>query len=460
MFPSNPGNRRQYFYLPEGETSEVQSSADASCISREDLDSKGCQLHWADHCKYRNDRSGGGRNQFGFETIIYRRKSVFPDYCGSSMGTVSLRDMLADSFVDVLLSKDGDGPDLFTWDGSEFDSFDCLDNRIQMVDESVCNFAKADVSGSSNTAKRTSGSAGKCHVYAAGTGKECDRSGNLTQYGIICPVDSYDSKMVSEEDGSRMGKIKKLVGSEFLKLKGTWIFWIHLGVPVAGAGLFLLYGVAAKREWQSVLEFYAETLAIVYPSVSAIICMQSVMQELKAGNFQNLLCVSTLRWSAVLRKILTLWILGLAASLLAFLLFGMGVWGTKAAWNLSVKEYLICGLILWITQAGIYLLHFFLAMRLGSGACLAAGVTQSLIAALLFTGLGDGLWMWFPCGWSGHLLLYYVKWKTESEVFKMAGEMLKEQIRTGVLSMVGMTITGLILWCIWIQHHDRKSISQ
>ena len=240
MFPSNPGNRRQYFYLPEGETSEVQSSADASCISREDLDSKGCQLHWADHCKYRNDRSGGGRNQFGFETIIYRRKSVFPDYCGSSMGTVSLRDMLADSFVDVLLSKDGDGPDLFTWDGSEFDSFDCLDNRIQMVDESVCNFAKADVSGSSNTAKRTSGSAGKCHVYAAGTGKKCDRSGNLTQYGIICPVDSYDSKMVSEEDGSRMGKIKKLVGSEFLKLKGTWIFWIHLGVPVAGAGLFLL----------------------------------------------------------------------------------------------------------------------------------------------------------------------------------------------------------------------------
>ncbi len=57
----------------------------------------------------------------------------------------------------------------------------------------------------------------------------------------------------------------------------------------------------------------------------------------------------------------------------------------------------------------------------------------------------------------GHLLLYYVKWKTESEVFKMAGEMLKEQIRTGVLSMVGMTITGPILWCIWIQHHDRKA---
>lgn len=79
-----------------------------------------------------------------------------------------------------------------------------------------------------------------------------------------------------------------------------------MGVPVAGAGLFLLYGVAAKREWQSVLEFYAETLAIVYPSVSAIICMQSVMQELKAGNFQNLLCVSTLRWSATLKDTHTL----------------------------------------------------------------------------------------------------------------------------------------------------------
>ena len=30
------------FLSAEGETSEVQSSADASCISREDLDSKGC----------------------------------------------------------------------------------------------------------------------------------------------------------------------------------------------------------------------------------------------------------------------------------------------------------------------------------------------------------------------------------------------------------------------------------
>ena len=140
------------------------------------------------------------------------------------------------------------------------------------------------------------------------------------------------------------------------------------------------------------------------------------MQELKAGNFQNLLCVSTLRWSAVLRKILTLWILGLAASLLAFFTLWNGHLGNESCVELSVKEYLICGLILWITQAGIYLCTF-LAMRFGSGACLAAGVTQSLIAALLFTGLGDGLWMWFPCGWSGHLLLY-VKWKTESEVFK------------------------------------------
>ena len=196
-----------------------------------------------------------------------------------------------------------------------------------------------------------------------------------------------------------------------------------MGVPVAGAGLFLLYGVAAKREWQSVLEFYAETLAIVYPSVSAIICMQSVMQELKAGNFQNLLCVSTLRWSAVLRKILTLWILGLAASLLAFLLFGMGVWGTKAAWNLSVKElsYMRADLV---DNAGRNLSSaLFLAMRFGSGACLAAGVTQSLIAALLFTGLGDGLWMWFPCGWSGHLLLYYVKMeKQRAKCFKNGGE--------------------------------------
>lgn len=97
--------RRQYF-ICRRKTSEVQSGADASCINREDLDSKGCQLHWADHCKYRNDRSGGGRNQFGFETIIYR-KSV-SRLLAAAWGLLVCA-MLADSFVDVLLSKDGDG---------------------------------------------------------------------------------------------------------------------------------------------------------------------------------------------------------------------------------------------------------------------------------------------------------------------------------------------------------------
>ena len=74
------------FICRREKTSEVQSSADASGVSREDLDSKGCQLRWADHCKYRNDRSGGGRNQFGFETIIYRRKSVSPITVAAAWG--------------------------------------------------------------------------------------------------------------------------------------------------------------------------------------------------------------------------------------------------------------------------------------------------------------------------------------------------------------------------------------
>lgn len=151
------------------------------------------------------------------------------------------------------------------------------------------------------------------------------------------------------------------------------------------------------------------------PSVSAIICMQSVMQELKAGIFKSAVCVNIALERSVEKRYSHFGFSDWHHCLL-FTLWN-GRLGTKAAWNLSVKEYLICGLILWITQAGIYLLHFFWQYvsevgLSGSRSC----ATQSLIAALLFTGLGDGLWMvsmWM--GWTSAVVL--CKMENKSEVF-------------------------------------------
>ena len=212
MFPSNPGNRRQYFYLPEGETSEVQSSADASCISREIWIAKVVSCIGQIIVSTGMIAAAVAGISLVLKQLFTGGNLFSPITVAAAWGLLVCAICWQIPLWMFCYQKTGMVLTFFTWDGSEFDSFDCLDNRIQMVDESVCNFAKADVSGSSNTAKRTSGSAGKCHVYAAGTGKECNRSGNLTQYGIICPVDSYDSKMVSEEDGSRIGKNKKTGG--------------------------------------------------------------------------------------------------------------------------------------------------------------------------------------------------------------------------------------------------------
>ncbi len=118
--------------------------------------------------------------------LFYRRKSVFPRLPWQQHGTVSLRDMLADSFVDVfLLSKDGMVLTFLLGMGANSILSTVWTNRIQMVDESVCNLPRLMCPVLQILPNGFSGSAGKCHVYAAGTEKECDRSGILLSMGLF-----------------------------------------------------------------------------------------------------------------------------------------------------------------------------------------------------------------------------------------------------------------------------------
>ncbi len=47
----------------------------------------------------------------------------------------------------------------------------------------------------------------------------------------------------------------------------------------------------------------------------------------------------------------------------------------------------------------LYLLHLWISLRFGKGASISVGVAGSLVAALMLTGLGEGIWYFIPWGW-------------------------------------------------------------
>ena len=54
----------------------------------------------------------------------------------------------------------------------------------------------------------------------------------------------------------------------------------------------------------------------------------------------------------------------------------------------------------------LYILHLFLAMRFNKGVTIGLGIAESLLSAVLMTGLGDGVWIYVPAVWANRMAGY------------------------------------------------------
>ena len=54
----------------------------------------------------------------------------------------------------------------------------------------------------------------------------------------------------------------------------------------------------------------------------------------------------------------------------------------------------------------LYILHLFLAMRFNKGVTIGLGIAESLLSAVLMTGLGDGVWIYVPAVWANRVAGY------------------------------------------------------
>lgn len=206
-----------------------------------------------------------------------------------------------------------------------------------------------------------------------------------------------------------MRECVRMIRAESYKMRGTLFLPFHMMVPCVGGLLFLFYygyhDFAPGKEWA----WYIETVSIVFPAMISFVCSISVRIE-KNNHFSVLLGTAVCRRNSLLAK----WIVLSAAGLFSLII---AVGGFFAVWRATEEKgdgfgrlCLLTILILWAGSQSMYLFHLCVCLRWSENISMCIGVLQSVLAALLQTGLGHGIWQFFGCSfcgrWSSYLLLY------------------------------------------------------
>lgn len=118
-----------------------------------------------------------------------------------------------------------------------------------------------------------------------------------------------------------------MLRAEFVKMKRTTLFWMHILVPIVGTGIVLWYYKrlgALDMNVKSIGEFL-EILSLAFPTLSGIVCALGTEMEVDAGNMQVLLGGVAGKCRAGGVKLVALLLLGAMGTLLALGSYLVGI---------------------------------------------------------------------------------------------------------------------------------------
>jgi len=192
-------------------------------------------------------------------------------------------------------------------------------------------------------------------------------------------------------------KILNLIKADFMKMRRTSFYWIHIIMPIIGIIIFCGYYSSSVWAFESKVLAYLEAISIVFPFSIGILCSMVVEQEFMAGKFKEILSTEWGKRKSILSKIIMLLLMGLFSLILAIGVFLVGFQFILKQNVLPFSFFVYSTLFIFASQIFLYLFHLWLSFFLGKGASIGMGIFESLCAALLLTGLGDGLWYFVPC---------------------------------------------------------------
>ena len=244
----------------------------------------------------------------------------------------------------------------------------------------------------------------------------------------------------------------KIIKSEIYKIKGTWLPWIHIVLPIAYS---LLFYVASKTtglknfEENDIIQTYFVLLGAIMPIILSFISSKVVDMEMGAGNFQTLLSTTKSRTKAYLGKLIVLELGFIVSISLAIIIFAI------LSGYQSILDWLIEFCLIIISSFSLYLIHFWVSIILSNGASIGLGFLETMITLLSMTVIGDSIWYFIPCTWASRLPAIYITMGKVSDPSYFYKELR-------IWSFVALLII-LILFIssiIWFNKWDGKSLSE
>lgn len=243
-----------------------------------------------------------------------------------------------------------------------------------------------------------------------------------------------------------------IIKSEIYKIKGTWLPWIHIVLPIAYS---LLFYVALKTtglknfEERDIIQTYFVLLGAAMPIILSLISSKVVDMEIGAGNFQTLLSTTKSRSKAYIGKLLVLelgFVISLALAIIIFAIL------TRYQ---NISDWLIEFFLILISSLSLYMIHLWVSIVLSSGASIGLGFLETMFALLLMTVIGDNIWYFIPCTWGSRLPAMYI----------MMGKALDSSYFYKEFRLWGIIASFIILILfissiIWFNKWDGKSVSE
>lgn len=199
----------------------------------------------------------------------------------------------------------------------------------------------------------------------------------------------------------------RLIKADFYKMIRTKFYLIHILVPVLSALAFIMYYIFNMKYAMQKIMWYSELEAMVCPIVIASVTSFIIESEYDASKFKEMLSLECGRSMCLLSKIIVLLIMFIFSLLLAFLVLAGGLKFIFRG-EVDLKICITAVIIIFLTDIFMYVFHLFLSLKFGSGISISVGIIETVLAALLDTGLGDGIWMFVPCAWPIRIVSYYL----------------------------------------------------
>ncbi|HDX9650672.1 TPA: lantibiotic immunity ABC transporter MutG family permease subunit [Bacillus wiedmannii] len=249
-----------------------------------------------------------------------------------------------------------------------------------------------------------------------------------------------------------MAVLSRIVRADFIKMKHTIFFWIHIAMPIIGIALFLSYYSISKVDSINKVSGYIQVLSISFPLLISIVCSSVVEQEAVAGNFKELLSTEYGRRKAFISKVCLLLICGFCSTMLAVVGFAAGFHSLLGENNFPFALYVEIPFILFGCQIFMYIWHLFLNFRFSKGASIGIGIIESLLVALMLTGMGDVIWKYTPCAWSVRLCNYFLEHKLSPASIYV----IQVEEKIGAVICVCFTIIAFVISLVWFSFYEGR----